>query len=227
MVQQPGGSGPDQLFRRGAEFHLIMGIVSAILVPFALLLPASGDSQAAPVEQRDKVEAGSIPPENVSGEAQSAASTPERVRWPTFLPWPRTFVSQSFQPRPAWQVRIEQRITIRVAPRARAQPDMFDALPTRAIGPRFSEKRMGKCLPVQRISGVQPNGGSNLILYLSDKRMISAELERACRARDFYSGFYLAGSEDGNLCVDRDALQSRAGANCKLTRIRQLIELDE
>ena len=64
------------------------------------------------------------------------------------------------------------------------------------------------------------------MLYLRDRRLIAAELERSCRARDFYSGFYLAKTSDGKLCVDRDTLLSRNGMNCKLTRIRQLVETD-
>jgi hypothetical protein len=31
---------------------------------------------------------------------------------------------------------------------------------------------------------------------------------------------------DGRLCVDRDTLLSRSGMNCKLTRIRELVEQD-
>jgi hypothetical protein len=52
-------------------------------------------------------------------------------------------------------------------------------------------------------------------------------LNRACRARDFYSGFYVERASDGRICVDRDTLLSRSGANCKLTRIRQLVDADE
>jgi hypothetical protein len=86
---------------------------------------------------------------------------------------------------------------------------------------------MGRCVSVSNISGVQPDNGGRLILFLRDRRMVSAVLERACRARDFYSGFYIERTTDGQLCVDRDTLLSRSGANCKLTRIRQLVDADE
>ena len=62
---------------------------------------------------------------------------------------------------------------------------------------------------------------------MRDRSVVSGLLERACRARDFYSGFYLARNVDGKLCVDRDMLLSRSGANCRLTQIRQLVALDE
>ena len=86
---------------------------------------------------------------------------------------------------------------------------------------------MGKCLSVSAISGVQPNGGNRLLLFMRDERIVSAELERACRARDFYSGFYLSQNNDGKLCVGRDQLQSRSGVNCKLSSLRRLVESDD
>jgi hypothetical protein len=128
----------------------------------------------------------------------------------------------------AFQVRIEQRMSIRITPHpSPVRPNALVELPGREIGPQFVERKMSKCLPVSSIAGVQAGGGSRLILFLRNQNMVSAELERACQARDFYSGFYLARNEDGRLCVDRDTLLSRSGANCKLTRMRQLVEADE
>ena len=49
-----------------------------------------------------------------------------------------------------------------------------------------------------------------------------AQLEKACSARDFYSGFYVEPSRDGNLCVSRDELQSRSGAKCELSALHRL-----
>ena len=128
----------------------------------------------------------------------------------------------------AWQVSIEQRVIVRVAPRSRpVAPSMFMDLPDRSPGPRYIERRIGKCLPVSGIAGVQVESRNSLILFMRDRRIVSAALERACRSRDFYSGFYVAPSADGQLCVDRDALQSRTGANCKLSRIRQIIDTED
>lgn len=130
------------------------------------------------------------------------------------------------EPESAWQVRIEQRMTIRISPRASrpVTPDMFVALPDEDDWSNFTERKIGKCLPIGAIAGVQPSRDSRLLLFLRDRRIVAAELERACRARDFYSGFYLARTSDGQICVDRDTLLSRSGMNCKLTRIRQLVE---
>src|SRR5262249_44881446 len=128
------------------------------------------------------------------------------------------------------QVRIEQHMQIRITPLSRPMslpPNFVLDFPQRDAGPRLIERKIGRCLPVAAISGVQPDAGNRLILFMRDRRMVSAMLERACRARDFYSGFYVERTSDGQLCVDRDMLLSRSGVNCKLTRIRQLVEPDE
>ncbi|MCK9542015.1 MAG: hypothetical protein M0R03_08295 [Novosphingobium sp.] len=143
-----------------------------------------------------------------------------------FLPMPE--VVQGFRIASAMQVRIEQRMTIRIAPQSRpAMPNMLMSLPQRPIGPRFTERKIGKCLPISGIVGVQVQDSNRLLLFLRDQRMVSASLERACRSRDFYSGFYLTPTSDSQLCVDRDSLHSRNGANCKLSRIRQLVASDD
>jgi hypothetical protein len=195
-----------------------MSVSTALLVPFALLLPTAEVVQTAvPVEQTQSatVEA---PADTVSDQGQFEGFT--------YLPV--TFVAYQFPDRRAGQVRIEQTLRIRIAPQRVTQttptrPDMLVGVPQRAIGSSFDERRIGRCLSINSISGVQPNGGNDLILYLRDRRMVRAQLERSCRSREFYSGFYVAGG-DGRLCVDRDMLQSRSGSNCKLAEIRQLVE---
>lgn len=124
------------------------------------------------------------------------------------------------------QVRIERRVTIRIAPQSRAQRQSLMAeLPQPAQPIRYEERKMGKCLAVSDISAVRTGSGNRLVLLLRDRRMVSAKLEKSCRAREFYSGFYLERHEDGMLCVERDKLQSRAGANCELSRIRELVPI--
>lgn len=138
-------------------------------------------------------------------------------------------IASTFEAPAARQVRIEQQVTIRIAP-ARApvlRPQLFTPFPDDEGEPRFVERKMGRCLPVAGIAGVQDGGRNKLILFLRDRRIVSATLEKACRARDFYSGFYIARNEDGMLCVDRDQLQSRSGANCQMTAIRQLVEVGD
>ena len=124
------------------------------------------------------------------------------------------------------QVRIQQRVIIRITPPARAPRQSLMA-EMRDVAPptRFRERKMGKCVPIGSIAGVQSTRDNKLLLYLRDRRIVTANLEKACRARDFYSGFYVEPNEDGKLCVDRDKLQSRSGANCEVDRMRELVSV--
>lgn len=138
-------------------------------------------------------------------------------------------LAQSFVPRAAAQVRIEQRIIWRVSPMPSTARDTASAL--MPLGPRSApalvERKMDKCLPMSAIAGGQAQAGSRLILFLRDRRMVAANLERACSARDFYSGFYVdKPNADGRLCVDRDRILARSGARCEISSFRLLVADD-
>ncbi|WP_067736190.1 hypothetical protein [Novosphingobium naphthalenivorans] len=197
-----------------------MNLVTVLLYPIALLLPATGAVESGVGAADDA----SRPVQQVEAPALSYVS-PEGA--PDFAPqWPVAVrMLQDVEPQPARQVRIEQRMEIRISPRGAPPmpPDMFVGMPDDDFDVHFSERKIGNCLSIAGIAGVKPGKGSRLLLYMRDRRLVAADLERSCRARDFYSGFYLARSSDGQLCVDRDTLLSRSGMNCKLTRIRQLV----
>jgi len=206
-----------------------MSFLIVLHTPLLLLLPVagtvdvrseiSGEPEAA-ISEQVQAEPGEPQAQHAVPDAQerSGANSGEFHSF--------RVIAESFRISAVHQARIEQQMTIRITPRTTTvRPNMLMDLPSREIGPRFVERRIGKCVAVSGISGVQPEGGQELIFYMRDRKIISAQLERSCRSRDFYSGFYLSRSSDGKLCVDRDTLQSRSGANCKLTRIRQLVEV--
>jgi hypothetical protein len=126
----------------------------------------------------------------------------------------------------AWnQVRIEQRMIIRIAPRL---PGQFIAMPQRPpTESRFLERKTAKCLPVASIAGVQPESAGRILLITRNRKLIGASLDKSCRARDFYSGFYVEQSVDGQLCAGRDIIHSRAGVNCAVTKLRELVPDDD
>jgi hypothetical protein len=191
-----------------------MSFAAVLLAPLVLLFPASV------IEVRELYE---VPAAGMSGNPPRPRPEVAAAR----QGWGFREVAESFRVRAQNQVRIEQHMTIRITPsRPRAMPpDFLFDFREREAPPRLIERNMGRCLPVASISGVQPDAaGNRLILFLRDRRMVSATLERACRARDFYSGFYVDRTEDGQLCVGRATLLSRSGMNCKLTRLRQLID---
>lgn len=131
------------------------------------------------------------------------------------------------QPMTAEQVSIQQRVTIRVSPTPPPAPIstmMFDSAMDTGREPRFIEKKMGNCLSLQSIAGVQPIDNSRLLLILRDRRMVTAKLEKGCQGREFYSGFIVARNSDAQICVGRDRLLSRSGMGCQVSGFRQLVE---
>ena len=121
------------------------------------------------------------------------------------------------------QVRIEKRVIIRV-PRWRPVPlaprsDFAQVIPQQT----YREKKIGKCVPMNNILGVQMFAGEFLDLLTRDRRRIRAQLEDNCQARSFYSGFYMEKSTDGKMCAGRDVLHARTGAKCEIERFRELL----
>lgn len=177
----------------------------ALLAPLALLLPTLGSERTA--EPEAELLPRTVPADPAAVDAFEAADPAEVAA--------------------VNQVRIEQRVTIRIAPRDPAiRPSMLAEMAPPAFPSRVVERKVGKCVPVSGIAAVQPDAGM-LLLFMRDQRLISASLEKACSARDFYKGFYLERTGDGLLCVGRDKLHSRAGASCELSRIRQLVAAED
>ena len=200
-----------------------MSFVAALLAPLALLLSAAGalepltlggDRNPAPLLRAD--------------DRPSRLALPVEALLPAIDPADNLVfqtIAQSFQVEARNQVRIEQRVTIRITPRPSGpQPQMLVDLPTRPLPQRLVERDFGNCLSIAGIAGVEVSNDNRLILYMRDRRVLSAGLERACNARDYYSGFYVERNSDGQICVKRDNLLSRSGATCKLSRIKQLVE---
>ena len=118
------------------------------------------------------------------------------------------------------QVRIEQRVIIRIAPSSPQRMEQsLSQMNSRSD--RFREVRLGECIPIDTIAGVRPQE-NRLLLFMRDRRILSVALERACNPEDFYSGFYIE-QQDGRMCERRDRLQSRAGASCRITRLSRLV----
>ncbi|WP_427967058.1 hypothetical protein [Altererythrobacter sp.] len=184
----------------------------ALLAPVALLVPIFGQSEPVP----SAVEAARLDPN--ADALPIAESSPSGRNW---LDAPRSVPVQN-------QVRIEQRVIVRVSPRSQvARQNLMAELPQQPLPQRFEERKMEKCLPVAGIAGVQTGSGNRLLLFLRDRRIVTARLEKSCRARDFYSGFYVERNKDGKICAERDKLQSRSGANCEIKRLRQLVKAED
>ena len=186
----------------------------ALAAPFALMLPLVAEASGVSEE--------SSPAEGPGRQCDAAAAAGQNPATTPYLN-PLSFLRQSSV---VQQVRIEQRVVIRIAPQpSAARQNLLAEMPQRAATNRFEERRKEKCVPLEDIAGVQTGSGNRLVLFLRDRRMLSVNLEKSCRARDFYSGFYVEKSKDGRLCVSRDKLQSRTGASCAVEVMRQLVEV--
>lgn len=140
--------------------------------------------------------------------------------------WAR--LARTFRPLEAAQVRIEQRIIWRVSPvPGPARESLMALTPAPPSAPRMVERKMAECIPMSSIAGGRPERGSRLLLFLRDRRLVAADLEKACSARDFYSGFYVdKPNSDGKICADRDRILARNGARCEISSFRQLVADD-
>ncbi len=197
----------------------------AIAAPFALILPMFG--QATTMVQANGAQA-ATGDKVVEAEQTTAPTTATDREMPSERPVIATPLDAFHSGQVLRQFRIQQRVIIRISPqRGGPRNDLLARLPRQGLNTQFEEREMDRCLRVDRISGVQTGTGNRLLLFLSDQRIVSLNLERACRARDFYSGFYIEQNDDGQLCVDRDELQSRSGARCEVERMRRLVAVEE
>ncbi len=204
-------------FNDGGYLPIAMSPAFHLLGPILLMLPAAAVLDA-PEPARSM--------ENADSAGLTLRSAPVSRPAGADLPMPQAFDGWSAPT--AEQVRIEQRVTIRITPRPAPMPmaeAMFDQQRSDegGGGTRFTERKMGKCLPVAGIAGVQPASPDKLLLIMRDQRLVTAQLGKGCRSRDYYSGFLVAKNADGQICTGRDALLSRSGANCQVHTFRQLI----
>lgn len=156
-----------------------------------------------------------------------ARSVPEKTSRPVELALadklPRPAMLQRYEPEERDQVRIEQRVIIRVAPARGARQNLIADMPQGEMAARFREQPMRRCVVMANVAGVQSGPDNRLILFMRDRRLVSAALERTCNARAFYSGFYVERNADGLFCTGRDTLKSRTGASCGVRRFANLV----
>lgn len=196
-----------------------MASLAIILSPLLLFAASAADrpvADGASVERTAHQEQETI--SRLTEEAarrQSQASPGAAPWWVRFAP--------DFRAPSANQVRIERRVIVRISPRAVPAQSFAPATVQTRAPVRFVSRPMEDCVPVSAIAGVRADTGNRLLLYLRDRRLVSAQLERACSARDYYSGFYFEPNDDGRLCIDRDRLLSRTGARCSLSNMAQLV----
>ncbi len=115
------------------------------------------------------------------------------------------------------QVMIREQILIRVPARIRNAPGGVAAKPI-----EWKESRGPKCVPMRLIAGATLLSQNSFDLVLRDRSRVRAKLEKRCPALDYYYGFYIRQTTDGQICADRDSIRSRMGGECEIDRFRSL-----
>ncbi len=115
------------------------------------------------------------------------------------------------------QVTVRQQILIRVPARVRGAPRGPAASPI-----EWKESRGPKCVPMRMIAGATLLSQNSFDLVMRDRSRIRARLDKRCPALDYYYGFYIRRTTDGQVCADRDSIRSRMGGQCEIDRFRSL-----
>ena len=124
--------------------------------------------------------------------------------------------ARSQPPQLRGSVMVRQQIIIRVPAGVRR------VAPAGASLIQWHERRGPRCIAASRIVGASLLGQNSVDLILRDNSRIRARLEQSCPALDYYYGFYVNATEDGNICADRDVIRSRAGGACQIDQFRML-----
>ncbi len=114
-----------------------------------------------------------------------------------------------------------QRVIIRV-------PNM--APPPRGTKPlaqqKWEERRAPRCIATERIAAAAVRDRRNIDLLTNNGERMRARLDKRCPTLDFYSGFYIRQTPDGQICADRDSIRTRSGATCEIDAFRRLVPDD-
>lgn len=87
----------------------------------------------------------------------------------------------------------------------------------------LKEKKGPRCIFSAAIGGAAVMPGNAVDFILRGGGRVRAKFRSNCPPLDYYSGFYLSPTADGQICADRDAVRSRAGGECEIDKFRLLV----
>lgn len=118
------------------------------------------------------------------------------------------------------QFSFHQRIIVRVPRLPDPERQASDNAQERRA---WTEKKSVKCVPLGDVRGATLLTVESVDLMLADGQRRRAHFDDDCAALDFYSGFYIRPTSDGQLCARRDSIRSRSGGRCEIREIRVLM----
>lgn len=96
------------------------------------------------------------------------------------------------------------------------------AVPLPRLVADYTETRGPKCVARSKIAGATLNGTKSIDITLKSQTRLRAKLKNSCPALDYYAGFYLNPTADGDICSDRDSVHARSGGECQIDVFRKL-----
>lgn len=115
------------------------------------------------------------------------------------------------------QVRIERQI-IRIRPAPPPSPASLIIAQQ-----KWKEKGAPNCIKWNNMAAAMVSSPTTLDLIVRGGSRFRVKLEKSCSAVDFYSGFYVKMTPDGQICQDRDSIHSRAGGECVIDKFKSLV----
>lgn len=116
-------------------------------------------------------------------------------------------------PFPIPALYAQQQTTIRIRIYSHVEPIKM---------PLLQESKGPKCVRLELLAGANIASPTAIDLLLRNGQRLRANLQKGCSTEDFYSGFYLSHSADGQICIKRDTFHSRIGTNCTITKFHNL-----
>jgi hypothetical protein len=110
------------------------------------------------------------------------------------------------------QIRIQRSTIVRIPP---APP------PPRVM--KWKEKGAPNCIRFSQMAGALVSSPTTIDLIVRGGTRYRVKLEKSCQAIDFYSGFYVKQTKDGQVCEERDMIHSRSGGECGISKFKTLV----
>jgi hypothetical protein len=113
------------------------------------------------------------------------------------------------------QIVIQRTTIVRVPA---APPTLRPAAPS-----EWQEKDAPKCVKWSNLAAALVSSPTTIDLIVRGGTRYRVKLEKSCQAIDFYQGFYVKQTPDGQICKNRDSIHSRAGGECVIDKFRTLV----
>ena len=122
--------------------------------------------------------------------------------------------------RPGYRVEMSE-IIVRshVVIRVRTAP----VIPARSLQSMFREKKGPHCVAMADLVGAAVIAPHSVDLALKNGMRVRARFDASCPGLDYYSGFYVVPTADAKICAGRDAVRDRAGGECAVDKLRELV----